>query len=208
MLAQPAYFSATNALALITTNLSLGALVTHVGLWHWQDLKPFVMSLNPWNKSPYLVQDAVSHPCHAHHHTFDSPCAALGEDEGIQADPKVVVHCCTFGRVRHRASECVYNMIQPQQLTPSPTANYTGKSSLPWWALTVILMIGFFFCSLYATPVATIGFTGNAIGFFEMITGACVRLRGRINGDTKSCPVAYLVPGNPVANMYGALYGG
>ncbi|KAI0947803.1 hypothetical protein AcW1_009470 [Taiwanofungus camphoratus] len=99
------------------------------------------------------------------------PRCALGEDEGIQADPKVVVHCCTFGRVRHRAT------------------NYTGKSSLPWWALTVILMIGFFFCSLYATPVATIGFTGNAIGFFEMIT-------------------AYLVPGNPVANMYGALYGG
>ncbi|KAI0918703.1 hypothetical protein AcV5_002621 [Taiwanofungus camphoratus] len=182
MLAQPAYFSATNALALITTNLSLGALVTHVGLWHWQDLKPFVMSLNPWNKSPYLVQDAHWEKMKVY-----------------KQIPKWWYIVVLLG---------AYGIAQPQQLTPSPTANYTGKSSLPWWALTVILMIGFFFCSLYATPVATIGFTGNAIGFFEMITGACVRLRGRINGDTKSCPVAYLVPGNPVANMYGALYGG
>ncbi|KAI0918814.1 hypothetical protein AcV7_006940 [Taiwanofungus camphoratus] len=155
MLAQPAYFSATNALALITTNLSLGALVTHVGLWHWQDLKPFVMSLNPWNKSPYLVQDAHWEKMKVY-----------------KQIPKWWYIVVLLG---------AYGIAQ--------VTNYTGKSSLPWWALTVILMIGFFFCSLYATPVATIGFTGNAIGFFEMIT-------------------AYLVPGNPVANMYGALYGG
>ena len=54
---QPAYFSATNALYLITSNLSLGAVLTHVLLWHWNDLKPFVVALNPWNKEEYLVHD-------------------------------------------------------------------------------------------------------------------------------------------------------
>ena len=71
------------------------------------------------------------------------------------------------------------------------TANYTGKSGLSWWAVTVLLIIGFIFCLLYATLNATIGFSqfntsGN--GFFQMIT-------------------AYLQPGLPVANMYGAMYG-
>lgn len=59
---------------------------------------------------------------------------------------------------------------------PPPPANYTGDSGLPWWALTVLLIIGFVLCALYATLAATIGFTefntsGN--GFFQMITGAC-----------------------------------
>ena len=29
-------------------------------IYHWSDLKPFVLSLNPWNKNEYLVYDAVS----------------------------------------------------------------------------------------------------------------------------------------------------
>ena len=56
---QPAFFSATNALYLITSNLSLSACSTHVLLYHWADLKPFFLSLNPWNKSEYAVHDAV-----------------------------------------------------------------------------------------------------------------------------------------------------
>ena len=55
---QPAYFSATNALYLITSNLSLGALVTHIALFHWSDIRPFVLSLDPWNKTEHLVHDA------------------------------------------------------------------------------------------------------------------------------------------------------
>ena len=69
--------------------------------------------------------------------------------------------------------------------------NYGGHSGLPWWALTVLLIISFTLCSLFATLAATIGFVefnSSANGFFQMIT-------------------AYLVPGEPVANMYGALYG-
>lgn len=54
---QPAWFSATNALYLITSNLSLGAVVTHVALYHWSDMKPFFLSLNPWNKTPQVIND-------------------------------------------------------------------------------------------------------------------------------------------------------
>lgn len=50
-------------------------------------------------------------------------------------------------------------------------ANYTGDSGLPWWALTVILIISFILTALYGTLIATLGFSTNALGFYEMITG-------------------------------------
>ncbi|TFY65225.1 hypothetical protein EVJ58_g2107 [Rhodofomes roseus] len=151
----PAYFSATNALGLVTANLSLGALVTHVVIWHWQDLKPFFQSLNPWNKSVFLVYDA--------HY------------EKMKAYKQI--------------PRWWYVVVLAGAYSCAQATNYTGNSGLPWWALTVLLIIGFCLCALYATLAATIGFSSNAAGFFEMIT-------------------AYMVPGNPVANMYGALYGG
>lgn len=62
---------------------------------------------------------------------------------------------------------------------------------MPWWTLTILVFISFIFCALYGTLAATIGFyefTSSGTGFFQMIT-------------------AYILPGKPVANMYGALYG-
>ncbi|PCH35361.1 OPT oligopeptide transporter [Wolfiporia cocos MD-104 SS10] len=153
----PAYFSATNALYLITSNLSLGACVTHVALYHWNDLKPFVLSMNPWNKKQYLVHDA--------HY------------EKMKAYKQI--------------PRWWYTVVLLVAYAIAQATNYTGDSGLPWWALTVLLFIGFILCALYSTLAATIGFTefntsGN--GFFQMIT-------------------AYMVPGRPVANMYGAMYG-
>ncbi|KAH9833277.1 OPT oligopeptide transporter [Rhodofomes roseus] len=153
----PAYFSATNALYLITSNLSLGAIVTHIALFHWNDLKPFVLSLNPWNKTEHLVHDA-------HWEKM---------------------------KVYKQIPRWWYLVILLAAYGIAQATNYTGESGLPWWALTVLLFIGFVFCALYSTLAATIGFTefntsGN--GFFQMIT-------------------AYMVPGRPVANMYGAMYG-
>jgi len=153
----PAYFSATNALYLITSNLSLGACVTHVALYHWNDLKPFIQSMNPWNKNVFFVHDAH----------FEKM------------------------KVYKQIPRWWYTAVLLVAYAIAQATNYTGDSGLPWWALTVLLIIGFILCALYSTLAATIGFTefntsGN--GFFQMIT-------------------AYMVPGRPVANMYGAMYG-
>lgn len=45
---------------------------------------------------------------------------------------------------------------------------------MPWWALTILLIISFFFCVLYGIMAATIGFTQfntSGTSFFQMITG-------------------------------------
>ncbi|KAI0732699.1 OPT oligopeptide transporter [Fomitopsis betulina] len=151
----PAYFSATNALYLITSNLSLGALVTHVALYHWSDLKPFVLSLNPWNKTEYHVHDAH-----------------WKKMKVYKQIPRWWYFAILIG---------AYGIAQ--------ATNYTGQSGLPWWALTILLFIGFIFCALYSTLAATIGFSEfTANGFFQMVT-------------------AYMVPGRPIANLYGGMYG-
>ncbi|KAI0784380.1 OPT oligopeptide transporter [Abortiporus biennis] len=153
----PAWFSATNALYLITSNLSLGAVLTHVALYHWNDLKPFFLSLNPWNKTDWVVNDE-------HYEKM---------------------------KVYKQIPRWWYFLVLISAYAIAQATNYTGHSGLPWWALTVLAIISFIFCALYGTLAATIGFyefSSSGTGFFQMIT-------------------AYIVPGRPVANMYGALYG-
>lgn len=56
-------------------------------------------------------------------------------------------------------------------LTDIFTANYAGDSGLPWWALTVILLLSFIFTALYGILSALIGFQSQTVAFYEMITG-------------------------------------
>lgn len=44
---------------------------------------------------------------------------------------------------------------------------------MPWWTLTVLVMISFIFCTMYGMLAATIGFyefNSSGTGFFQMIT--------------------------------------
>ncbi|KZV74273.1 OPT superfamily oligopeptide transporter [Peniophora sp. CONT] len=68
--------------------------------------------------------------------------------------------------------------------------NYKGQSDLPWWALIVLLIMSFIFLVIYGFLASITGFQLSwfGSGFFQMIT-------------------AFMVPGKPVANMYGAVYG-
>ncbi|PSR83037.1 hypothetical protein PHLCEN_2v5841 [Hermanssonia centrifuga] len=153
----PAFFSATNALYLITSNLSLGAVLTHVLLWHWDDLRPFFRSFNPWNRIPLQVHDPH----------FEKM------------------------KVYKQIPRWWFYIVLAVAYAIAQATNYTGHSGMPWWTLTVLVIISFIFCALYGMLAATIGFyefSSSGTGFFQMIT-------------------AYILPGQPVANMYGALYG-
>lgn len=153
----PAYFSATNALYLVTSNLSMGAIVMHIGLWCWPQVKPFVVSLNPFNKEKIIVHDEH-----------------YAKMQAYKAIPRWWYVCLGLGAYAIAVATC-----------------YTGHSGLPWWTLTILIIISFFFFICFATLAATLGFyefSSSGQGFYQMIT-------------------AYILPGKPVANMYGALYG-
>ncbi|KAJ3983558.1 OPT oligopeptide transporter protein-domain-containing protein [Lentinula detonsa] len=73
----------------------------------------------------------------------------------------------------------------------SQATDYTGNSHFTWWQLTVILIISLVFTMAYCTTSAILGFAQFSTqldGFYSMIA-------------------SYMVPGDPIANMYAALYG-
>ncbi|TFK46550.1 OPT oligopeptide transporter [Heliocybe sulcata] len=68
--------------------------------------------------------------------------------------------------------------------------NYKGNSGLPWWALIVLLIMSFILTVIYGYLSSVTGFSLSwfGSGFFQMIVG-------------------FMLPGKPVANMYGTVYG-
>ncbi|KZW00642.1 OPT superfamily oligopeptide transporter [Exidia glandulosa HHB12029] len=68
--------------------------------------------------------------------------------------------------------------------------NYTSGSGLPWWTFTVLLILTFSLTVVYGYLASITGFylSWFGTGFFQML-------------------VAFILPGRPVANMFGTLYG-
>ncbi|KAJ6517714.1 OPT oligopeptide transporter [Mycena vulgaris] len=154
----PAFFAATNTLSLITQNLAMGATTVHVFLFYWPEIKPFVMSLNPWNKHVHIVHDE--------HY------------EKMKRYSKV--------------PRWWFGVLLAVSYAMAQATDYTGHSHFTWWQLTIILILSLFFTAIYSTTSAILGFKefgGGLNGFYQVIT-------------------SYMAPGDPVANMYGALYGG
>lgn len=68
--------------------------------------------------------------------------------------------------------------------------NYTAGSGLPWWTLIILLILTFSLTVVYGYLASITGFylSWFGTGFFQML-------------------VAFILPGKPVANMFGTLYG-
>ncbi|KAF8579002.1 OPT superfamily oligopeptide transporter [Ramaria rubella] len=149
----PAFFSASNALFLLVSNLALGACLVHVFLWHWSSIRGAFTASNL--RGNVQIDDA--------HY------------EKMKAYKPVP----TWWFIALFAA--AYAVAQ--------VTNYKGDSGLPWWTLTVLLIMTFILTVLYGFLAAITGFslTWFGTGFFQMI-------------------VAFMVPGKPIANMYGTLY--
>ncbi|KAH9919806.1 OPT oligopeptide transporter [Fomitopsis serialis] len=152
----PAYLSGTFVFGLIASNLSVGALLTHVGLWHWRNFVPFFLSLNPRNRVEHVIDDPHWEKMKAYK----------------QIPRWWYVAVLAGAYVTAQASDQLHWSLWPS------VVGLDGRPSL-----------SFTLTALYGILDALIGFYSNATAFYEMIT-------------------AYLVPGDPVANMYGSLYGG
>ncbi len=170
-----AYFSATNALFLIVDNLSIGAALTGVFLFNWQELKPLLGTFNIRGLK----------------RRFSNGWRFALMGDGEEFDPE--------NHDEHYAKMKIYKPI-PQwwfillliaAFAMAQATNYAGKSGLPWWAFIIIILLAFLFTIVYAFLAAVLGFgqfSSGGTGLYQLI---CSKL----------------VPGNPVANMYAAMYG-
>jgi len=148
------FFSASNALFLLVSNLALGSCLVHVFLWHWSSIKGAFTASNLRGKVDIKVE---------HHEKM-----------------KIYKSVPTWWFIALFAA--AYTVAQ--------VTNYKSDSGLPWWALTVLLVMTFILTVLYGFLAAVTGFSLSwfGTGFFQMI-------------------VAFMLRGRPVANMYGTVYG-
>ncbi|KAF8488522.1 OPT oligopeptide transporter protein-domain-containing protein [Gautieria morchelliformis] len=149
----PAFFSASNALFLLVSNLALGSCLVHVFLWHWPAIRGAFTASN--------LRGRV---------TINDP-----HYEKMKAYKPVPTWW--------------FLVIFAMAYTVAQVTNYKGDSGLPWWCLTVLLVMAFILTVLYGFLAAITGFSLSwfGTGFFQMI-------------------VAFMIPGKPIANMYGTLY--
>jgi hypothetical protein len=153
---QPAFFSSTNALFLIVDNLSIGAALTGVFLFNWKDLAPLGRLLdvrglkqrctNGWRY--FLFGDGVEHDPD----NDDEHYAKMKAYKPIPQWWFVFLLVAAFAMAQ--------------------ATNYSGKSGLPWWALLVILIIGFVFTVVYAFLAAVLGFdqfVSGGTGLYQLL---------------------------------------
>ena len=84
-----------------------------------------------------------------------------------------------------------FSLILVGAFAMAQATNYAGKSGTPWWTLIIILFIAFIFTTVYAFLAGVLGFgqfVSGGTGLYQMLA-------------------AYMLPGDPVANMYAAMYG-
>lgn len=84
-----------------------------------------------------------------------------------------------------------FSLILVGAFAMAQATNYAGKSGTPWWTLIIILLIAFVFTTVYAFLAGVLGFgqfVSGGTGLYQMLA-------------------AYMLPGDPVANMYAAMYG-
>ncbi|THH13998.1 hypothetical protein EW146_g6285 [Bondarzewia mesenterica] len=89
--------------------------------------------------------------------------------------------------------------------------NYKGNSGLPWWALIVLLIMCFILLVIYGYLASVTGFQLSwfGTGFFQASSSNITFVVQWLTraSQLSQMIVAFMVPGNPIANMHGTLYG-
>jgi OPT family oligopeptide transporter len=171
----PARFSATNALFLMVNNLSIGAALVHVALWHHQDISILFKGIsfggvkarftNGWR---YFLWGS-------------------GEEDNSNVTDEHYLQMLKYKPI----PRWWFSLILVGAFAMAQATNYAGKSGTPWWTLIIILLIAFVFTTVYA-------FLAGVLGFGQFVSGGT---------GLYQLLAAYMLPGEPVANMYAAMYG-
>ncbi|KAF2428075.1 OPT superfamily oligopeptide transporter [Tothia fuscella] len=171
--------TASYALALTTINIGIGATITHMLLWHYDDLKKawsFLSIANlkrairpaSWNWRFWSTQDKTLTMTREEADKID-PHYALMQSYSDIPNSWFIAVLVTFFSI-------------------GMMAIYVGNTTLPWWGFIVALSLSAVCLVFFSALTAMFGFGILAQPFIQMIG-------------------AYLIPGKPLANLYFATYG-
>ena len=169
------YLATSNALSLLTNNLSVGAIFTHILLWNFNHIKSVWSSLSEnalryssvkglwrWARKPQCPLDTDRDPV----------------DNDTDLDP----HYKLLLAYKDTPNVC-YAIIFGLSLAGGLASIYLCDSTLPWWGLVVAIALSALFCLFFIPQWAVTGFVPQLAPLAHLVGG-------------------YLLPGRPLANLF------
>jgi OPT oligopeptide transporter protein len=166
------YLTTAHAFGMIARNIGIMATVSHMIIWHWQDIKSafqiisaeqFKKFFKPWTWDLRFWR-------HEEKHYTDEEADAI----------------CPHFRLMQAYKEVPswwFAAVWIISATVGLVTSTIAESTLPWWAFFLAVAISAFSLTFFAALTAMFG--------FHLLVQPLIQMIG-----------AYIVPGRPIANMY------
>jgi OPT family oligopeptide transporter len=171
------WFTASYALSLTTINIAIAATITHMLIWHYDDIKTAWAFITVDNLKKFIRP-----------HTWNwkfwkQSGTAMTPEEAEAIDP----HYRLMQSYKDIPSWW-FAAIWVASVALGLVAIYKANTTLPWWAFFVACLLSTVCLVFFAALTAMFGFSLYVQPFMQIIG-------------------AYLLPGKPIANMYFSTYG-
>ncbi|KAJ5570081.1 uncharacterized protein N7459_009511 [Penicillium hispanicum] len=152
------WFTATYVINILTSNMAITAGMTHVFLWHWEDMKAALSFLtwdslkhilNPraWNLA-FWKKEAKAEPYQEHYDPHYKLMAAYKE-----------------------VPNWWYTIVLVLSLVVGLICLYKGDSSLPWWGFLVACLVAWLFLMVFGSMQALTGISFIIQPIVQLIGG-------------------------------------
>jgi hypothetical protein len=170
------WFSASYALSLTTINIAIAATISHMLIWHYNDIKTawefitldnLLVAVKPWTWNWKFWQGENK---------------KLTREEAEAIDPHFALM-----QVYKDIPNWWFVTIWLVSIALGLVAIYVADTTLPWWGFFIACLLSTLSVVFFAALTAMFGFSLLVQPFMQMIG-------------------AYLIPGKPIANMYFSTY--
>ncbi len=173
------YYTATYLMSTATHNLSCGAAVMHVILWHYKDIARGWRTFRGGRDEDIMDVHYEKMKIYKDVPQWWYLFMLVGESgEGHAFPLEMFAHIEILTHSKCTASLAI----------AMGTAYYGGQNTIPAWSVLIFTVIAFFFAVVLAFLQAVTGFNTSTKGIVQLVA-------------------SYIHPGRPVANMYASLYG-
>ncbi|KAE9975121.1 hypothetical protein BLS_002757 [Venturia inaequalis] len=171
------WFSGSYALSKITINIAIAATISHMLIWHYQDIKTawdfisvknLMVFLKPWTWNWKFWQNT-------------------GGKEYTREEAEAIDPHFALMQSYKDIPNWWFGTIWIASITTGLIAIYVADTTLPWWGFFVACLLSTISVVFFSALTAMFGFSLIVQPFMQMIG-------------------AYLIPGKPIANMYFATY--
>jgi len=150
------YFATTYAINLLVTNMSVTALIVHLFLWYWTDMKAAFEPFAPSNLRRLVTREYWT--------TWRDSAEASPNEENYDPHYKLIM-------AYKAVPDWWFALVLLLSFTIAMVILYTGHSTLPWWGFLIAMLIGYVFLIFFGAMMAISGVQWLVQPIVQMIGG-------------------------------------